>query len=391
MADISRNTTPAWQDPHLKDRGDYTEQDIQNIQEKGGILPDFTLDEAEETHLFARVAQALSKTLTRQGLAVRHEAKAAAEPMGFRLDEHAIAIDTRRPWKDIALDLAHALGAIQVARDALNPADQPQGAAEWNRYKDKGRMVGDQLLASIGLLNSHWHENRGVIRAHALQARVMAEPDLHAPLGVYDWNAAWITGEIATRNPDPAQPLAVQPIRIPATKPEDIHLALPDDPANPLQVTDHPIITPHDDLAETTDRHLILGAGMPTMLIVDMDRSDAAGLDLVRRAATRESTFQGSVSECIRQAQATAPGYDPAPDEGPTGLWPAANMFPDPAARPGYPAGCAFRAAMPAISVETWPSSNANAAMSPASPSASSPAGAGGSEAIASDGSADSR
>ena len=119
MADISRNTTPAWQDPHLKDRGDYTEQDIQNIQEKGGILPDFTLDEAEETHLFARVAQALSKTLTRQGLAVRHEAKAAAEPMGYRLDEHAIAIDTRRPWKDIALDLAHALGAIQVARDAV--------------------------------------------------------------------------------------------------------------------------------------------------------------------------------------------------------------------------------------------------------------------------------
>lgn len=196
MADNPRSTTPAWQDPHLKDRGDYTEQDIQNIQEKGGILPDFTLDEAEETHLFARVAQALSKTLTRQGLAVRHEAKAAAEPMGYRLDEHAIAIDTRRPWKDIALDLAHALGAIQVARDALNPADQPQGAAEWNRYKDKGRMVGDQLLASIGLLNSHWHENRGVIRAHALQARVMAEPDLHAPLGVYDWNAAWITGEI---------------------------------------------------------------------------------------------------------------------------------------------------------------------------------------------------
>ena len=222
--------------------------------------------------------------------------------MGFRLDEHAIAIDTRRPWKDIALDLAHALGTVQVARDALNPADQPQGAAEWNRYKDKGRMVGDQLLASIGLLNSHWHENRGVIRAHALQARVMAEPDLHAPLGVYDWNAAWITGEIATRNPDPAQPLAVQPIRIPATKPEDIHLALPDDPANPLQVTDHPIITPHDDLAETTDRHLILGAGMPTMLIVDMDRSDAAGLDLVRRAATHTSTFQGSVNECIRQA-----------------------------------------------------------------------------------------
>ena len=52
MADISRNTTPAWQDPHLKDRGDYTEQDIQNIQEKGGILPDFTLDEAEEMFCF---------------------------------------------------------------------------------------------------------------------------------------------------------------------------------------------------------------------------------------------------------------------------------------------------------------------------------------------------
>lgn len=102
-----------------------------------------------------------------------------------------------------------------------------------------------------------------------------------------------------------------------------------------MQVTDHPIITPHDDLVETTDRHLILGAGMPTMLIVDMDRSDAAGLDLVRRAAARESTFQGSVSECIRQAQATGPGYDPAPDEGPTGLWPAANMFPDPAVLPG--------------------------------------------------------
>lgn len=311
MADISRNTTPAWQDPHLKDRGDYTEQDIQNIQEKGGILPDFTLDEAEETHLFARVAQALSKTLTRQGLTVRHEAKAAAEPMGYRLDEHAIAIDTRRPWKDIALDLAHALGAIQVARDALNPADQPQGAAEWNRYKDKGRMVGDQLLASIGLLNSHWHENRGVIRAHALQARVMAEPDLHAPLGVYDWNAAWITGEIATRNPDPAQPLAVQPIRIPATKPEDIHLALPDDPANPLQVTDHPIITPHDDLAETTDRHLILGAGMPTMLIVDMDRSDAAGPRLrsrTRRGADRAMARREHVPRPRRTARRDAHG-----------------------------------------------------------------------------------
>ena len=79
---------------------------------------------------------------------------------------------------------------------------------------------------------------------------------------------------------------------------------------------------------------------MPTMLIVDMDRSDAAGLDLVRRAATRESTFQGSVSECIRQAQATAPGYDPAPDEGPTGLWPAANMFPDPA---DCPARCPWK------------------------------------------------
>ena len=95
-------------------------------------------------------------------------------------------------------------------------------------YEDKGRMVGDQLLASIGLLNSHWHENRGVIpRPRASRPCVMAEPDLHAPLGVYDWNAAWITGEIAARNPDPAQPLAVQPIRIPAAKPEDIHLALP--------------------------------------------------------------------------------------------------------------------------------------------------------------------
>lgn len=31
MADNPRSTTPAWQDPHLKDRGDYTEQDIQNI------------------------------------------------------------------------------------------------------------------------------------------------------------------------------------------------------------------------------------------------------------------------------------------------------------------------------------------------------------------------
>lgn len=69
--------------------------------------------------------------------------------------------------------------------------------------------------------------------------------------------------------------------------------------------------------------------------VVDGAVDDAAGLDLVRRAATRESTFQGSVSECIRQAQATAPGYDPAPDEGPTGLWPAANMFPDPAVLPG--------------------------------------------------------
>ena len=43
MADNPRSTTPAWQDPHLKDRGDYTEQDIQNIRGKGGILPDFTL------------------------------------------------------------------------------------------------------------------------------------------------------------------------------------------------------------------------------------------------------------------------------------------------------------------------------------------------------------
>lgn len=38
MADNPRSTTPAWQDPHLKDRGDYTEQDIQNIRGKGGIL-----------------------------------------------------------------------------------------------------------------------------------------------------------------------------------------------------------------------------------------------------------------------------------------------------------------------------------------------------------------
>lgn len=43
MADNPRSTTPAWQDPHLKDRGDYTEQDIQNIRGKGGILPDFTV------------------------------------------------------------------------------------------------------------------------------------------------------------------------------------------------------------------------------------------------------------------------------------------------------------------------------------------------------------
>ena len=35
MADNPRSTTPAWQDPHLKDRGDYTEQDIQNIRGKG--------------------------------------------------------------------------------------------------------------------------------------------------------------------------------------------------------------------------------------------------------------------------------------------------------------------------------------------------------------------
>lgn len=119
MADISRNTTPAWQDPHLKDRGDYTEQDIQNIQEKGGILPGFTLDEAEETHLFARVAQALSKTLTRQGLAVRHEAKAAAEPMGYRLDEHAIAIDT---WPS-----SNASAAMSPASPS---ASSPAGAGD---------------------------------------------------------------------------------------------------------------------------------------------------------------------------------------------------------------------------------------------------------------------
>lgn len=79
------------------------------------------------------------------------------------------------------------------------------------------------------------------------------------------------------------------------------------------------------------------GGGTPTVAASGRGRRvrASAGLDLVRRAATRESTFQGSVSECIRQAQATAPGYDPAPDEGPTGLWPAANMFPDPAVLPG--------------------------------------------------------
>lgn len=168
----------------------------------------------------------------------------------------------------------------------------------------------------------------------------MAEPDLHAPLGVYDWNAAWITGEIATRNPDPAQPLAVQPIRIPATKPEDIHLALPDDPANPLRVTDHPIITPHDDLVETTGRHLILGAGMPTMLIVDMDRSDAAGLDLVRRAATRESTFQGSVSECIRRRRRRPPATIPHPTRGRPGYGPPRTCSPTP---PYCPARCPWK------------------------------------------------
>ena len=81
MADNPRSTSPARQDPHLKDRGDYTEQDIQNIRGKGGILPDITLDEAEETYLFARVAQALSKTLTRQGLTVGLEAKAAARDL----------------------------------------------------------------------------------------------------------------------------------------------------------------------------------------------------------------------------------------------------------------------------------------------------------------------
>ena len=31
MADISRNTTPAWQDPHLKDRGDYTDVCVQLV------------------------------------------------------------------------------------------------------------------------------------------------------------------------------------------------------------------------------------------------------------------------------------------------------------------------------------------------------------------------
>lgn len=43
----------------------------------------------------------------------------------------------------------------------------------------------------------------------------MAEPDLHAPLGVYDWNAAWITGEIATRNPDPAVLPGAMPMETP--------------------------------------------------------------------------------------------------------------------------------------------------------------------------------
>ena len=107
MADNPRSTTPAWQDPHLKDRGDYTEQDIQNIRGKGGILPDFTLDEAEETHLFARVAQALSKTLTRQGLAVGHECFAsiflkqflhyfsAVWAAGFQQELHHMTAQTR--------------------------------------------------------------------------------------------------------------------------------------------------------------------------------------------------------------------------------------------------------------------------------------------------------
>ena len=170
MADISRNTTPAWQDPHLKDRGDYTEQDIQNIQEKGGILPDFTLDEAEETHLFARVAQALSKTLTRQGLAVRHEAKAAAEPMGYRLDEHAIAIDTRRPWKDIALDLAHALGAIQVARDAVF---SQVGVSCWGWCRFVGLVV-DSITTNHG-------EGLPVARDRLLRRHAGRLDDRHEP------------------------------------------------------------------------------------------------------------------------------------------------------------------------------------------------------------------
>ncbi len=175
----------------------------------------------------------------------------------------------------------------------------------------------------------------GIIRAHALQARVMAEPDLHAPLGVYDGTPHGSPGKSPPETPTP-------PSRSPSDHSHPRHQAgghPPRSARRPRQpVAGHRTIrsiTPHDDLVETTGRRLILGAGMPTMLIVDMDRSDAAGLDLVRRAATRESTFQGSVSECIRQAQATAPGYDPAPDEGPTGLWPAANMFPDPAVLPG--------------------------------------------------------
>ncbi len=237
--------------------------------------------------------------------------------------------------KDIALDLAHALGSVQVARDALNPADQPQGAAEWNRYKDKGRMVGDQLLASIGLLNSHWHEDRGVIRAHALQARVMAEPDLHAPIGVYDWNAAWITGEIATRNPDPAQPLAVQPIRIPATKPEDIHLALPDDPANPL--AGH---GPSDHHAARRPRRDHGPAPDPRRGHADHAhrRHGPQRRRRPRPGPPGRRPREHVPGECERihpPGAGDGPRLRSAPDEGPTGLWPAANMFPDPAVLPG--------------------------------------------------------
>lgn len=61
-------------------------------------------------------------------------------------------------------------------------------------------------------------------------------------------------------------------------------------------------------------------------------------------------------------------------------------------ARPGYPAGCAFRAAMPAISVDTWPRQQRQRGHVARIAVRVQPGGSrGGSEAIASDGSADSR